>query len=346
MPKISVIIHTASGDDFMSAQGIPSYFRALVDNLARQNLKDFELIYVDTFHGENDLRFMDPIAFAPFRIKHVPVHPDHRYWYDKGYCYIAAAKNTGILYADGELCVTCDDAEFFPEHFLQQYWYHYKEQGRYLHALHKRMTSIQVENGLIRMPIAGDFYVNDHRWKMVENRDSQAHRHGTLCFAGTSFSIEDAMQLNGFNERMDGTKGLEDCDFGNRLKLLGRTFTVDRQGWLAIVDHPNYSDIVETGPDGQQTAMPLQRRRKIENLIAIENYGMSQCAVELPEIKANWQPIIDAHLQIIQRETLKYRHFDPLGPENAEKLALWLATPTFDLREQRSQLRRSSDWKW
>jgi len=344
MPDISLLIHTASTDNFMAGQGIPSYFVALIENLNQQKHDSFELVYTDTFHEENRATFHWVIKTAKFPVKHVAIHREHRYWFDQGLCYISAAKNTGILYADGELCITCDDAEFFPDQLFKQYWWHYKNQGRYMHALHKRMKRIDVENNVPKMPISGDFYVNDHRWDRLHGRPCNVHRYGTLLFAGTSFSLEDALQLNGFNERMDGCKGLEDCDFGCRMHWLGRSFAVDRDGWLAIVDHPNYSDIVETGPDGQQHAMPLVTRKKIDNLIAVENHGMLRCGVEIPEPRANCQPLGKAHWDIIQRETLKYRGFDPLAPENADKLEIWKQTPMFDLRKQREELRHSPEW--
>ena len=154
------------------------------------------------------------------------------------------------------------------------------------------------------------------------------------------------MQLNGFNERMDGCKSLEDCDFGCRLRWLGRSFALDTHGWLAIVDHPNYSDIPTTIADGQQTPMQAPTRKKIENFIAVENHGMLRCGIEIPDPIANKQPLTPAHMSIIQRETIKYRQFDPLAPENADKLAVWLKTPMFDLRAQRTELRNSSDWIW
>ena len=123
MPKVSLLIHTASADDFLVSQGIPSYFNALLWNLENQSFKDFELVYIDTYHDTNRETFRRYCEESDkeFKVKHVPVHPAHRYWFDRGYCFISAAKNTGILWADGELCVSCDDAEFFPEKFLGSY---------------------------------------------------------------------------------------------------------------------------------------------------------------------------------------------------------------------------------
>lgn len=344
MPQLSLIIHTASPDSFLLRQGIPSYFRALVRNLHQQTFSDFELVYVDTYHDQNAAEFAG--VTAPFQIKHVPVHPEHRYWYDKGYCFIAAAKNTGILYADGELCVSCDDGEFFPPQLLQSYWDNYRR-GFLAHALHKRMRGIETdESGTPTIPLAGDFYVNDHRWERLGGHTRMNHTHGSWLYAGTSFPLEVALRINGYNERMDGCKSLEDCDFGNRMRMVEQQFCLARDCWLAIVDHPSYGDIPTTVEDGQRTEQGVCAMRQIANFIAVENFGMLQCALEVPEPVANRNGLTAQHMQIIQRETIKYRHFDPLAPERKAELDLWLGTPTFELRAQRAALRQSPDWKW
>jgi len=352
MPQISLMIHTASYDDFLTNQGIKSYFKALTNCLNEQKHKDFELIFVDTFYEKNKENFSSIIDFLGFQVKHVAIHSNHRYWFDKGYCYISAAKNTGILYADGELLVTCDDGEFFPEEFLKKYWDHYKNSSCYMLAGHKRMRSILLdENGEgPAMPIAGDVYVNDHRILKAKEQLT-CHNYGQWAFAGSSFSLKDAITLNGFNEKMDGCKSLEDCDFGGRLVMLGRGFITDTEGFLYILDHQSYGDMKNTHWDGDipedcQKSIIINPNKKIENFIAIENYGMLKCAEELYELKANRTKLSDQHLKIIQRETIKYRHFDPLSPENKDKLEIWLNTPNFNLEDERKQLRNSGDWQW
>ena len=347
MPKLSLIIHTASVDAFLTSQGIPSYFAALVDNLTFQTFQDFELVYVDTYYEQNRDRFQGVAAGFCRQVKHVPVHPNHRYWFDRGHCYISAAKNSGILYADGELCVSCDDAEFFPAKFLERYWWHYAH-GQYMHALHRRLKSIVTENGLVRMPVTGDEYVNDHRWQKVVH-GHHSHRNGGWCYAGTSFSLADALQLNGYNERMDGCKSLEDCDFGSRLNMLGRTFALDPEGYAHIVDHGSYATDADCGwepGEGQADKAPPVVQKKITNFIAVENHGLYRCARELFDPIANKTPLTDAHWKIIREDTLHYRKFDPLAPERAADLAIWKGTPTFNLVEERAALRRSPDWKW
>ena len=345
MPSLSLMIHTASPDAFLATLGIPSYFAALCANLTHQSFQDFELVYVDTYHEQNRNPFAATRVRTPFLVKHVPVHPAHRYWYDRNHCFIAAAKNTGILYSDGELLVTCDDAEFFPPEFLGAYWHHYRS-GRYMHAMHKRLRSIQVADGYPISPLTGDTYVNDHRWRHVANGEHHIHQHGQLLYAGTSFSLHDGVNLNGYNERMDGCKSLDDCDFGNRLAMLGRSFALDPKGYAYILDHPSYGDIPTTIADGQETPLPAIVRRNLTNFIAVENHGMLRCAKELQDPVANRNPLTAAHWDIIREDTIKYRHFDPLDPARTADLEIWKGTPTFNLAEERLALRRSPDWKW
>ena len=354
--KVSLMIHTASYDNFLDCHGIKSYFKALLANLQRQNMHEFELIYVDTFYDENREKFDSYLPGLKFIVKHIPVHESHRYWYDKGYTYISAAKNTGILHADGELCITCDDAEFFPDDFIHRYWRHYKN-GFLMLGMHNRMKKIKVHGDIPAFPLSGEIYVNDHRIEQVKSaigkKASKTYQHtnGSWAFAGTSFGLVDALELNGFNEKMDGCKSLEDCDFGTRLQLIGKKFIQDMNGIFYIVDHPSYSEMNPTnweeGKDCQKTLLDIKpTKKKIDNLIAIENYGMYRCGIELKETKANFNPITSKHLEIIKRETLHYRKFDPLSPDNAEKFEIWKNVPTFDLKKQREDLRKSPTWRW
>lgn len=295
---ISVLLHTASRDDFLAPHGIESYFAALVENLSQQTLREFELVYVDAHHEQNEPHHR-AIA-APFLIKHAPIHPAHRYWFERGHCFIAAAKNTGILHAAGELLISFDDAELFPPDLLARYWSHHQA-GQNLLALHKRRRA------------NGEEYVTDHRWKSVTK--PRTVRAG-WAFAGSSFTLRDALAVNGFNERMDGCKALEDCEFAVRIAKLpgGRTFAMDPAAYLWILDHAPYAGVTP--------------------LIAVENHGLMHCAETLPGYRANEPALSADQLRIIKQETIRYRQFDPMAPEHAEQFALWQNTPPFDLAAQ------------
>ena len=350
--NMTIMIHTASCDNFLENQGMPSYHAAVLECLRRQTLKSFELVYVDTFYEDNRDAFERMLPSLPFIVKHVPVHKEHRYWFNRGNTYISAAKNTGIIYADGELCVTCDDAEFFPENFLETYWRHYKS-GHLMLGMHKRMKSMKVQHGLPCFPIDGDIYINDHRLNNIKE-EIHHHTNGTWGFAGTSFPLAEAVAMNGFNERMDGCKSLEDCEFSTRLQMRGRKFVQDKSACLFILDHQSYADMrptnweVAEGQDCQASVVPPTpiKKKKIDSLIAIENYGVYACTMRLQETKANCGKLTDEHMKIIREETLRYRKFDPLAPEHASTLRIWLGVPTFDLARQRKELRASKEWRW
>lgn len=337
MPSISLIIHTASSDDFLRGQGIAGYFEAVTRCLSHQTHGSFELVYVDTFYEQNRDRFAS--IERPFRIKHVPIHPEHRYYFDRGFCFISAAKNTGIIHADGELLISCDDAEFFPPHLLATYWKHYQD-GHLMHALHRRMKTIETKDGMPMIPVVGEVYTNDHRWSRVNN-GPYVHEHRSIAFAGTSFSLEDALKLNGYNERMDGCKSLEDCDFNTRLVMSGRKLVMDPDGYLYILDHPSYGDTMPRadGQDGQENDHGrISTGRKIDNLIAVENYGVLRASELTGSYVANRDPLTEQQWQIIQAETIKYRKFDPLGEGNRDNLKVWNGVPTFDLRKQKQEM--------
>lgn len=324
-PSVSLMVHTASQDSFLSHHGIPSAVLMLLDTLEHQTFRDFELVYVDA-HYETTRQIVAGVK-PGFGFKHVHIHPAHRYWYDQGYTFISAAKNTGILYADGDLCVTCDDGEVFPPNLLEKYWSYYAADGSFMHAAHKRMRSIGVKEGRIIYPISGDVYCNDNRAQA--KGEVIRHQNGSWMYAGTSFSMSAALALNGFNERMDGYKSLEDCDFGIRMTMVDKRFVLDKNAFFYILDHPSYVE-----------------QSRIGEFVPFENYGLVRCGMELNEVAANKAPITDAHLQIIKRETLAYRKFDPLAPENAAKMEIWKKTPCFDLAAQRQELRASSNWRW
>lgn len=346
---ISLMIHTASMDHFLKNQGIDSYFESLTHCLSKQNFKKFELVYVDTFYENNKDKFSKIINCLPFQVKHVDIHKQHRYWYDRGNTYISAAKNTGILYADGELCITCDDAEFFPDNFLNLYWKEYK-QGRLLIALHKRLKKINSYKGKALTPISGEEYINDSRFTLLKSINYKIHNSGSLAFAGTSFSLNDALLLNGFNEKMDGCKSLEDCDFGVRLSLIGKTFSMTKDGFLYILEHQSYNEAahesINNKPEIDSPYQSVETRKKISNFIAIENYGMLQCSQKLLDVKANKTTITNRHIEIIKQETLKYRGFDPTDSDHIDNFNVWLSCPNFDLEQQRIELRNSEEWKW
>ena len=327
-PLISVLIHTASHDDFLSPSGVESYFESVVLNLAHQTFNEIELVYVDSSYKENQGKFQDIASNASFQIKHVPIHNSHKYWFDRGKYYISAAKNTGIIYADGELCVTFDDAEFFPSGLLEKYWRNYRDKNTLLLALHKRVSSVSNHGGRAMFPIkAVEKRLDvDPRWKLLKNKKYSPS--GDLAFAGTCFPLEAAVSINGFNEKMDGQKSLEDCEFGMRLEKMGYRFAFDKNAFVFILDHAPYS-----------RRKPIGGHEAIENFSFIEMIKKGKC-----DLVANKLNLSEEQMVIVREQTKKFKGFYPDAiPEN---LSVWEKTPFFDLRSEREALRKSPGWQW
>src|SRR5437870_2238928 len=112
MLKITATIHTASKDNFLAeTHGIRSALEAYIECLDRQTFPshEFELVVVDLFWPENR-----PVIDATphrFGIKYVPCVRD--FWLKRKLVGIASAKNSALLFAEGELIVSFDDAELF-----------------------------------------------------------------------------------------------------------------------------------------------------------------------------------------------------------------------------------------
>lgn len=333
-PKISVCMHTASRDNFLKGIGVNSALDMYIYFMNKQSFKDFEFILIDGHYEENRDEFSK--IKTDFIFKHVPIHDDHRYWYDMGVVHISSIKNTGILYADGELLVTVDDAEIFPSNILEGYWNYYKNKGLYLCAAHKR---VKVSANLLDIDgfnLNGEIYVNDSRWR--EDCSIVVPMPSTWTYAGTSYSLEDALKLNGFNEKMDGCKSLEDVEFGMRLEVLGRTFAYDTSLFIVIPDHSNSSHHYD------KTSLEDYGVEEIKNVVCKENYGFCLMAITNKVFEANKRPLSFDELVIINDATKKFQKFS-LDLHNKDT-KIWLDTPNFNLTEQREELRSSDLWKW
>jgi len=336
MPKISVCMHTASNDNFLSEQGINSAVQMYVDCLNNQTFKDFEFILIDANYKYNKDAFKN--IKTNFIFKHVPIHFDHLYWRNQNLVFISSAKNTGILYADGELLVTVDDAEIFPDFLLEKYWKYYSEKNIFMCAAHKRLKNIANESGRILFPINGETYINDSRL------DGRVYlpMPTSWTYAGTSYSLKMALELNGFNEKMDGCKSLEDCEFGIRIGNNGGTFMYDPNAYFYILDHINNAEKPNYDTEMEQGFNP--GTNNIGTVIVKENYGFCMVAQAMKIIKANISPVSINELHIINEATKKYRKFEiNLADKDTQ---IWLNTPNFDLVKQRAELRSSLDWKW
>jgi hypothetical protein len=190
-------------------------------SLEKQSFRDFELVIVDALYPEK--RGWIESRKWSFPIKYVPVHTNHRFWLDRSLWNVAGMLNTALLYVEGDLIVRIDDAsEILDVNYLQKFWNAYQN-GYFALAMHTRYRGGKqayyneeyrregyeiAREPPSRKDILLNFFkegdpVRDTRWPTVE-------MHGRMVappewfYGFSSFSLEAALKVNGFNELFDG----------------------------------------------------------------------------------------------------------------------------------------------
>jgi len=272
MVLISVIMPTARHD--YPIIGLPHvhFLHPTLKSLKNQTFRDFEFILVDALYEKRPKLFEGRPFHAnklDFPIKHVPVHPNHRFWLDQKRWNVCGALNTGILYAEGELLVRIDDCSEFREDFLQRFWEGYQS-GYFPMAMHvryhagkpARVNEEYLKKGyeakyaqmpgedramLLKRLYGEDGLIRDTRWPTVEKAGRMVAP-PEWYYGYSSASLEALLKVNGFNELFDPQKGQEDQDLGIRLSMAGYrdVFLLDKDLW--VIEHEHYPPEVDS-PD-------------------------------------------------------------------------------------------------
>jgi len=308
-----------------------------MDSLSKQKFKNFELILVDTLHSTRDYDF----SKLPFIIKHVPVHPFHRFWLDRKRWAVCGALNTGLIHAEGEFVVRIDDCSEFDENYLERFWEGYQS-GYWPLAMHTRYLGGKqayynrkyrkegydfIREEPNRREILEKVYnegdpIRDTRWPIIEKAGGRMIAPVNWMYGYSSFTLEAALKVNGFDELFDGDRSLEDVDFGSRLSMAGY-----RDLFQLDVNH----NVIEH----EHTAIPIPKA----NLIKC-NYAIYL----LNRAKKRWK----ANLDILNEKDLEFIRFESLKPPcspkpkfydedcEGELFKLWASNqPLFDLRKER-----------
>jgi glycosyltransferase involved in cell wall biosynthesis len=260
MTSISIIMATARDNYPIVGQPKLHMLKPTIDSLKEQSFKDFEFIIVDALYNKRPKLFQgDPFNSnkLPFRVKHVPIHKDHRFWIDRKRWNVCGQLNTALMYCQGELIVRIDDCCEFDSEFIKRFWDGY-ECGFFPGAMHIRFINgkparldgeyrdtcydikdsrddifhkIYGENGLIR----------DLRYDIVNKNGGRMVGTHNWHHGYSSMSLEIALKLNGYDENLDADKGLEDIDCGSRIEMAGYkdrfVMDVDHQ----VIEHENGS---------------------------------------------------------------------------------------------------------
>jgi len=192
-----------------------SFLDATARSLERQTFRDFEWIIIDRLKGEREF---DPRKHD-FPIKHVGEKPSLWHglappagWESEAwppFPTVNNARNTGILEASGELLIYADDTVLFPRHFLEVAWEWY-EKGYGLKGYRDKFTLL--EGKLILDREHEEFRESGEAYK----RMSWAHSWGHIL----AIPLEWELEVNGWEEMLDGTIGAEDIDHGFRVQQI------------------------------------------------------------------------------------------------------------------------------
>ena len=219
MPAISCVLNTVRATDAYREDR--DVLLCVADDLAKQTFKDFELVAVDGLHPFRAETFQN--SPYPFPIRHVA--PRQTRMVKDQRVAISAYKNTGIMYSQGELILTLDDCCWIDDSYLQRCWDAWSREKTRLAAM------VWPSNAPVFQD--GRRHLLDGQGKCVGPRDGG---HTPPMYGFASFSTEAALAVNGYDEMMDGSQGLEDVDMGIRLQKAGFRIGLDAR------------HIIRTGP--------------------------------------------------------------------------------------------------
>jgi glycosyltransferase involved in cell wall biosynthesis len=249
MTSISIIMATARDNYPIIGQPKLHIFKPTIDSLKAQIFKDFELIVVDALHNKRPNLFNgDPFNSnnLPFRVKHVPINKDHRYWIDRKRWNVCGQLNTALMHCQGELIVRIDDCCEFDSDFIKRFWDGY-ECGFFPGAMHirflngkpARLNEEYMKIGyeasghcrsktwehntdeILKRTYGENGLIRDSRYDIVKKNGGIMVGPHNWYYGYSSMSLEIALKLNGYDENFDGDKSLEDIDFGSRIEMAG-----------------------------------------------------------------------------------------------------------------------------
>lgn len=189
------------------------HFDWAIESLKTQTFKDFEYVVVDSYHNKRKElveELMEEHSF-PYQYTHIPDKPSR--WNMKRPA-ISNARNTAIIFSKGKYIVFHDDNCKMPPDWLEK---------------HIRW----LESGYI---VAGNWityqkegFIGPYGWEHRYNLEKAPKLiNGTWLYTGNcSFSLETALDINGFDEELDGEQGQEDINFGIRAERKGYRILYD-----------------------------------------------------------------------------------------------------------------------
>lgn len=189
-------------------------FDLALESLKNQTFKDFEYIIVDGFYNErrDDVNELIQSLDLGFDVKYIKDKPCR--WKGKRPA-LCNARNTGLIFANGEHIVFHDDNCQMPADWLETHL-SWLEQGYIVAGSWvPYKTESQAGGGI------------DTRLRTAGEKTSFVGG-GWLYGSNFSFPLCVAIDINGFDEELDGEMGQDDISFGIRAERKGYKIIYDR----------------------------------------------------------------------------------------------------------------------
>jgi hypothetical protein len=284
----------------------------------RQTFKDFEIVLVDGLYEQRKNYVFPP----DLKVKHVPHHPNHRLWLDLKYWAVCEAFNTGIIHSDGEQVIFMTDGIVFDAALLQNYhdWF---QKGYFPLCGFRGIDHYNYPDFDIEVDWRGDL---DSRlkWMVKHEVDTMLPAPREWFFGLSSVPLKAALEVNGYDERFDGCKGLEDMDMGIRLNMLyPAKFVLDRK--MVIIN------------------LPVNMISHVKSGDFKHNYPLLILNSEQHRARVNCEKLSEADVKYVYDRTIYEGTViapsgpNPLHPESA-MFKFWLDhQPIFNLEQERKE---------
>lgn len=335
--KISILCHTARSSYCFVGNKYLHLFELLLNSVLDQDfqyLDEVEVIFIDARYKERHSSFgLGNHSFNgkqyQFWIKHIDQTTDNPY-FKHGLWVEALALNKGIICADGELLMTmADKSALQSKDILSKAWYYYKNDNKFLLLGWK---DVVFNNGLLN--ILSEY---DSRYKFILDKgQTVSDAFGAWLYGYSFYSLDAALNVNGYDVAMDCIKGVVDCDFGVRLEGIGSKFIIDTD--LFIYRYRVDNDAIAVPVEGSiMTPMPKDSPFKTNVGILLMNqadkrYFANACVLTEADTLRAWCLFREA-------EVNNHKDYSPeIGTKNYELLMWWLKNQiVYNLREFRSK---------
>lgn len=226
--KISIILPTIRKEKLLDLQ-LPSYVKQTFPK------EDFEIIIIDDYvcseekdsegKDRNENRKDAILDFGKKNGLNIKWMRSKKPYYIS-YAPIANARNTGLIYAQGELIVFNDDFSSVRPNYLERVWNVYEKGPRYISHIGPIITVEYDNQGLISIPGHLRYGMKENLYKTIykEHRSNSIPcPSGWFYTSNASAPLDSIIKINGFWEMADLTRE-EDILMGLALERIGWKF--------------------------------------------------------------------------------------------------------------------------